>query len=306
MSLAISTSWNASLHTSGKDLLIDLKPLGIKDLELSFNLTREMVEEIAVLLSEYGFKVVSVHNYCPIPDGIERPRALPDCYSMTALNEEERRQAIFFTKRSIDTASRLGAQAVILHAGRVEIPDRTLGLIDLFNAGKARGDEYARLKDMMVGEREKNLKPFLDRLFLSLGDLLQYAREKNIKLGIENRYYFREIPSLEELDLVFERFDNLPLFYWHDVGHAQLYENLGLQSHLDYLKRYSRKLLGIHLHDIKGADDHLAPLCGDFDFKKLLPFVKEDTLKVIEAHQPASQDELRSAAKFLNELFKGG
>lgn len=294
------------MHTSGKDLLTDLKPLGISELELSFNLTRGMVEEIAALLPEFGFQVVSVHNYCPIPDGIERQRALPDCYSVTSLNEDERRQAVSFTKRTIETAFRLGAQAVILHAGRVEIPDRTRQLIDLFNAGKARGEEYSRLIELMTREREDNLKPFLEQLLLSLEELLPYAQQKNIKLGIENRYYFREIPSFEELELVFECFDRLPLFYWHDVGHAQLYENLGLQNHLDYLKRYSRKLLGIHLHDIKGADDHLAPLCGDFEFSKLLPFIKADTLKVVEAHQPASEAEIQNAARYLNQLFGGG
>ena len=62
--------------------------------------------------------------------------------------------------------------------------------------------------------------------------------------------------------------------------------------------------MGIHLHDINGAEDHLPPLKGNFDFKKLQPFVKTDTIKVIEAHYPATKKELQRSAEYLDNLFR--
>jgi sugar phosphate isomerase/epimerase len=304
MSLAISTSWNASSHTSGTSLIKELSHFGFRALELSFNLTAEMVEEIVPLQDEKEIEVVSVHNYCPIPDGIERKLALPDCFSLAAADGGERQRALDFTQRTINTARRLNARAVVLHTGRVEIEDRTRELIHLYNGGMQDSREYAALKKTMAGERQKDCGPFVKRVLESLDELADYAGSQGIKLGIENRYYFREIPSIDELETIFDKLKQPNLFYWHDVGHAQLYENLGLLKHTDYLNRFSDRMLGIHLHDIKGAQDHLAPLKGDFDFAKLVPYVQKDTIKVLEAHHPATAEEIEKAAEYLEGLFK--
>ncbi|MDP3143606.1 MAG: sugar phosphate isomerase/epimerase [Candidatus Omnitrophota bacterium] len=302
MPFAISTSWNASFHTSGKDLVKELSRFGFSRLELSFNLTPQMVEEIALLQKEEKVEILSVHNYCPIPDGLERKVALPDCYSMTALDNKEREKAIFFSRRSIDTAARLGAKAVVFHTGKVGIQDKTRILIRLYNEGKKDSKEYATIMQLMIKERKAEAVGNLEKLMESLAVLAKYAEDKGVLLGIENRYYFREIPSLDEFEVIFDKFKNV--YYWHDVGHAQLYENLGFLKHLDYLKKYHTRLIGMHFHDIRGAEDHLPPLKGDFDFKLLLPFVKPETIKVIEAHYPATSEEVKKAEEYLTGLFR--
>ncbi len=303
MGLCLSTAWNAFRYDNGKEVIGEIRSLGFSDVELSFDLTREMVKDIAGLVNAGAVKVRSLHNYCPIPDGLERPKALPDCYSLASLDEEERKRAVQCTKVTIETALSLNASAVVLHAGRVEIQDRTRELISLYDQGRLCEPEAMRVKDRMRKERRERQDAHLGSALKSIEELLPYARRMSVGLGIENRFYFREIPSFEEIGVILERFKDSGLFYWHDTGHAQLWENLGILKHRDYLEAYSKYLLGAHLHDISGARDHLAPLRGNFDFAWLKPYLKQDTINTLEAHYPASSRDIIAGKDFLEKLY---
>jgi sugar phosphate isomerase/epimerase len=305
MSLALSTSWNAFRHTSGNDLVSEIKDLGFNEIELSFNLSSEIVKDILRLAAKHQIKVVSLHNFCPIPEGVKREIALPDYYSLASLNEDERQKAVKQTKHTIETAESLGAKAVVLHTGRVEISDRTKDLIDLFNRGLKDSDEFRALRSEVAQERSRKSGPFFDNALRSLEELNFEASRKNILLGVETRFYYREIPNAEETSKVLERFKGSQIRYWHDTGHAQLMENLGFCRHRDYLDFSKGSLLGLHLHNIIGCLDHQAPSKGQIDFRTLLPYIAKDTIKVIEAHHPASPDELKESKKMLEVVFDG-
>lgn len=303
MSIGLSVSWNAFRYEDAEAMLAEVLALGFKEIELSFNLTVSQVEVIAAYLGPHGISVRSLHNYCPIPDGLARKVALPDCYSLSSLDEEERSLAVRFTKRSIDTAERLSAQAVVLHCGRVEIPDRMRDLVNLYEKGLKDSQEFRQLRQDIIRQRKETKGKFFEQALRSIDELERYARRKNISLGIETRFYYREIPEFEEIGIILEKFRGSKVCYWHDTGHAQVMELLGFMRHEDFLEAYSGSLGGIHIHDALGCDDHRAPGKGEIDFLKLKPYIKKDTIKVIEAHHPATGDDLKSAKKLIEGIF---
>jgi len=303
MTLAISTSWNAYRFNDGAGLLFEINQLKFKSIELSFNLGSNLVESIARESRRLGISIQSLHNYCPIPDGLTLKQALPDCYSLASLDEQERFLAVKYTKSTIDTAARLGAKVVVLHCGRVGVVDLTRQLINLYDQGLKDHTDFIKLKENMIRQRNSRAADFFKQALNSLDELNAYAKIKNVFLGVETRFYHSEIPDIFEIGVILKKFCNAQIYYWHDTGHAQLMENLGFAKHKDFLDLYGNSLIGMHLHDILGCQDHLAPLTGTMDFALFKPYLKKETLKVIEAHSPATAEDLIKSRDFISKLY---
>ena len=122
-------------------------------------------------------------------------------------------------------------------------------------------------------------------------------------MGVENRYYYQEIPDFEEIGIIMDRFSKGSIRYWHDVGHAVCWEELGVVPRDTFLRMFSNRMLGIHLHDVVGVRDHRVPLSGNFDFTRLKPYVSGETLKVVEAFVPAPEEDVVRGMAYIQECF---
>lgn len=303
MRFALSTAWNAQRHAGGRDIVEEIRALGIDKIELNFTLTKDIVREIHDLKGQGLIDVVGLHNFCPIPDGLPRSEASPDYFSLSSLDEAERKRAISQTCRTIDAAREIKAKVVIIHAGKVEMDQNPRALIKLYEKRAKETRYYEMVKKALVEERSLKEAKFLTHAIRSLTELSDYSRKSEVLLGIENRYHMHEIPSLDEMGVILDHFEGSNIFYWHDVGHAQVLENLGICKHKDYLDRFGAKMIGFHLHDVVGMDDHRAPGMGNFDFKILRPYLKEEILLVLEPHYPATRLQIKRAVKFLEKEF---
>lgn len=122
----------------------------------------------------------------------------------------------------------------------------------------------------------------MDSLLASLDHLVPVAEKQGVLLGLENRYHYHELPGFDDFEIIFDKFRGAAIGYWHDTGHAHANETLGLIPKNALLKNYADPLIGVHLHDAVGLDDHLPPGTGEIDFTALKPFLKAKTLKVME------------------------
>ncbi len=302
--LAISTAWN---YKSGEDLramLEQIKNLGLDAVELGYRVTHTDLENLIPLLKEFPMQVSSVHNFCPVPFDGPSPRHPSNYYRLSSIDEEERLRAVKWTQKAVDTACRVNASVVVIHAGTVEFADDiSARLLKLCKQGQKDMQEFMALRDEFLAKRKKYRQPFIDAVVKSLNDVLAYARSKDIKIGLETRYYPTEIPNYAEIGELLGLFRGKGMYYWHDFGHAEVNERLGIAPHLDYLKSYSDQLIGFHIHGVRGLRDHQAPFDGDFDLNKLSSFINHGHIKVIESHAGATAEQLKNAVQRLVSLI---
>jgi hypothetical protein len=70
------------------------------------------------------------------------------------------------------------------------------------------------------------------------------------------------------------------------------------------LKRYHKNLVGMHIHDARGLDDHFPPGSGEIDFKKIVTWIGDDTLKVIELKLGTPDSDVASGIYYLGKIMK--
>jgi sugar phosphate isomerase/epimerase len=150
-------------------------------------------------------------------------------------------------------------------------------------------------------ERSRLRDPHLDALLFSLERIVKRAEQLGVIAGIENRYYFQEIPDVEEIGIILEQFRGGPIGYWHDTGHAAVFEALGIVRHEALLQRYATHLVGTHLHDALGIDDHKPTGQGEIDFEMVSRYLPEGAIKIMEIHPSARGHEILEGLEFLKE-----
>jgi len=301
--LSLSTAWGGTDTEDGHLIVAEAKRLGFDYIELHHSLKITTVKEILEEKKSGSIKISSLHNHCPRVQNLKlgKPRAEP--YSLCSLNTHQRRSAIKHSLRTIEFAALFEASAVVLHCGWINMKNLDVKLVEMYRENMQESAEYQKLKADYLKKREKKSPPHMERLFRSLDILNQEADRKGIKLGIENRYRPSEVPGLEEIGMVLEKFEGGSLYYWHDTGHAQIHEELGITKHLDYLERYREKIIGIHLHDISGIDDHKVPLTGELDFGAIKPYVESSPIKVLEISVKTAEEQLARGISYIRDLF---
>jgi sugar phosphate isomerase/epimerase len=301
--LALSTSWRSTKTSDAFALLQALERLPISGIELEYRISEAAFQQMRIPLKKSRLKVVSVHNFFPKPEVQPGARHGGDFFLLSSLDRDERNRAVRWTRKTIEHAAGLGAQAVVLHCGRVEMKRELDVLYGFFESNQIHSIAAQAFKRKKVRERDALKEKFLESLLFSLESLCRDAEKHGILLGLENRYHYDELPTLIDFERIFTKLDGAPLGYWHDTGHAHVNEYLTIIPPESLLSNYADKLIGIHLHDAVGLEDHLAPGSGEIDFKNLKSYLKADTIKVIELKSRIPESDVIRAIPFIRKTL---
>lgn len=301
--LSVSTAWNYKPGISMKDMLTQIKNLGVEAVELGYKLTEADLKEIFPLLKTLNMHVSSVHNFCPLPSDEPSPRHPSNYYRLSAIDEPERRKAVEWTNRAVDTAVQANCKVVVIHAGTIELPEDPTTILKKYKIGETDSTEFSQLRDQMLKNRALRRGPYLKAVIQSLKEVVAYARPHNVLIGLETRYYPTEIPNFEEIGEILKLFTPEEMGFWHDIGHGEVNVRLGIvKQHADYFNAYGDRLIGLHIHGVQGIKDHQAPLSGDFDLQPFWPIFRRDIIKVIESHAYATPQAMEAAVKVLKSV----
>ncbi len=310
---ALSTAY-FTLRTpepDGEDIVRGALDLGFRALEIDYRVSdRQMRQMRPVLLAE-GVDLVSVHHPFPRDPDADPATAHMRGPELTSPDPEERRAAVRRVCETLARAADLGAGVVVLHTGRVKMPPEApeadvRRLEELLRQGRASGAAFRELRERLARARRSAAPAHLDPTLSSLDRVANEAERRGVRVGLENRFHPHEIPDREELGAIFRELAGAPLGYWHDTGHAASLVALGfLRGHTELVEAFREHLLGFHLHDADGLDDHKAPGEGSLDFGALVPFVEPGVIRVLEVHPRSSEQALRRAPQVLAEAGLG-
>jgi sugar phosphate isomerase/epimerase len=294
--ISVSTMWGAQgRYPDLGDMVDGVREAGGGPIEINYMPTREQLEQ---LLARPDLVVSSVHNICPRPTDADGNR-MPDP-SLVAADDAERRHAVALTKGTIDLCRRVGGTVIVVHAGDLVVdPDAEMRLSALYVDRLHEEDEFASLRAQIVAKRAAVAGPAVERLLTSLDELVPYAEATGIRLGIETRQDYRDIPSIDELGVILDRFSSPMVGYWHDTGHAERLANLGYVPHEAWLARYGHRLVAMHLHDCNGLRDHVIPGRGRVDWRMVVSYVRPDTVPVAELDYYFEVADIREGLDFL-------
>ncbi len=185
----------------------------------------------------------------------------------TSWREYERLAGVELVRSRIDMAAALGADAIVMH-----VPD--------FTEPRDADRRWAQL-------------------LRSLDALQPYARERRVRMAIENG----SDNSMATIERLYELYEHDYLGMCYDCGHGNL------TGHgLDQLERLKDRLYVVHLHDNDGTgDQHNLPFTGTVDWPRLAGLLANSSYgKPISMESNMHRSGIGDEREFLRKAFEAG
>ena len=277
MKLSLSTNWCNRRIGSGEEIADTAMSLGFGELELGFHTTQEQVKGFKHRLGQ--IPVGSIHAFCPVP--ISAPQGYPELYSLASFDEDARAIARIHVRKNVEFAAEMGADALVLHAGRV----MCCGFL-------RRWDMKRRVK------RGRKLVEVFKR---ELEQIVPVLEKNKVTLGLENLPYLEGFPAEWEMkDLVGDW-----VRPWLDTGHDFVRRTNQWNVPSSSLIPHPSSLnpIGLHVNDSQGGDDHLPPGEGKVDFAALKPIAENARHVVFEPAPNVREDALLRGIEHLKKTW---
>jgi sugar phosphate isomerase/epimerase len=275
------------------------RDVGFGGIEVSHIITPAMIGDADVA----GMGIRAVHFPAP---KVPSPFGQPAEALVSSNDETARRWAVDQGLRSIDLAVEAGARVVCLHLGQVPgLAHREWALEQRFRAGQAGSQVFVREREAVQRERQNRAAAALEAAQRSLDDLATYAAPRGVRLGIESRVHFWQIPTWSELGKLLSQSDPKVVGFWYDCGHVQVLHNLGFHEHNAWLEAYGQRVVGAHFHDVTGLRDHLLPGQGEIDFEHIGALLPSSIVWTCEFDWYFDIEEVTAGGQYLLRALTG-
>ena len=310
MKLSLSTNWCSRRMKDGREIADKALELGFGELELGYNTTLLQVEGFKARLD--AIPVGSVHAFCPVP--LSAPQGYPELYQLASLDEESRKMAVLQVTRNVVFASDIGADTVVLHAGRVSF-DRMFDRIHTGDLKRVLNEEkgdlksvkYAKLLARAMKRRVSRGRKVLDEFRRTLDGILPVLVKNKVTLALENLPYLEGFPAEWELVDILSAYKGAPVKGWFDTGHDRVRAMHGWRGSVAILNvaEYAGSFFaGMHLNDVVDyEDDHLSPGDGKVDFAVLKDFARNVRHVVFEPSQNVSGKSLKAGVERIRAMW---
>lgn len=311
--ISLSTCWFSRKFDDGEKMLHEAAAMGFKWVELGHGTGVSLVPGILDAVEAGHIGVSSLHNFCPLPPGVVG--AAPNLYQPSSPNSAELDAWVRQTAETIAFAKRLGAPVVVVHAGRIFRflfdPLRPLRSYvkgrSYVELGKDAG--WVRLRDRFLGNMDRLKEKHYDRIRDCLLRVAGLAEEAGVRLGVENREGFCELPFDGDFPALLAPIGDLPVIgFWHDTGHACLKELTGFCRHRELLAATADRIVGFHLHQVSAAgQDHcsLVEPDGWVDFGMVRRFFRAGAPLVLEFSPRVTAADVVASREWLERQLAG-
>lgn len=302
--IALSTAWIPKDGWLIEQVLDAFEIFDLEGVEFNYRVHPLDLESTQRELKKRRLTVTSLHNICSTN---ETTLANGNRYgdAIASLDEETRQMGAIYLKETAQVARSLGARAIVVHSGAVEALKTSPIYRRVMQQAAKENDPEVVKKHLpsLLEERSVTVPQHIAQLVKSLKEV--GTQFPDIRFGLEIRYHFHGLPDFDELKDILAEVDCDNVGYWHDCGHGQVQENLGICRHEDWLKRYQDKLIGVHLHGMKNPMlDHQAPTEDNMDFAMIRRYTNPDTLLTMEVHAENSAETILSGKTYLEGVFQ--
>lgn len=238
------------------------------------NSSLEMFDEI-LNKKENGYEIL-LHNY-PLnePDNI--------LINLSEFDGTKRNLSIKYIQKMIDFTNELDGDYFSFHAGWI-INNQDI---------EARAQTKIRIKA-------------IDLFIQTLGEVNEYGKDAGVKLGIENHVVEKGneqkliLYDILDFEKLFQMLNDDNIFLHLDLGHLKISSvTIGFDK-MEFIKKFSDKIWGVHMHDNNGIRDTHSIITNDSYFLNELKGLKNLKYPIIETWD--CDEQLKNMISIINDL----
>jgi len=292
--ISLSTMWSADQEMPFSETFGVARKLGFVGFEFSNKITPRLYQE----WDRDKYYIATIHDPCPSEFGYTELKQQD--VALSSLDESHRVKAVDNLKRSIDLAVRLGSRSVVVHCGSIHCDhSRDTIIREWYLQGKAGTPEYIQIQQDYIADRDQHKQPHLNQVLRSLEEMINFAKGSGIFIGLENRNRYHDLPLPDEMETFLQLCDEPWFGFQYDAGHAHNLKALGMVGEGEWLRRFHHRLIGMHLHDVDGLQDHLAPGMGEVDYSSLAPYLGDGILRTLEVSPDCTLEQIAHGLEVL-------